>query len=173
MKGRHYQIGDAVPIVIPNEARDRGSSRGLRKPRFLVAFAPRNDRGWVCQQSDSLRRDRSEVRAGKPRNPTIRRVSLWRSTLILGAVLSLTVSLATRYCPAVRHETHATKIVASRSLDAQRQHLLNDGLHWVAPVAAFVLFEPARVSAAVLPAVPTVTRLNLEDCLYNRPPPSC
>ena len=30
-------------VVIPSEARDLGSSRVQRKPRFLVAFAPRND----------------------------------------------------------------------------------------------------------------------------------
>ena len=32
-------------VVIPSEARDPGSSRRQRKPRFLVTFAPRNDRG--------------------------------------------------------------------------------------------------------------------------------
>ena len=31
-------------LVIPSEARDPGSSRVQRKPRFLVAFAPRNDK---------------------------------------------------------------------------------------------------------------------------------
>ena len=39
-------------LVIPSEARDLGSSPVQRKPRFLVAFAPRNDKGmswsWVC-----------------------------------------------------------------------------------------------------------------------------
>ncbi|MGC1435305.1 MAG: glycosyltransferase family 39 protein [Terriglobales bacterium] len=41
-------------LVIPSEARDLGSSRVQRKPRFLVAFAPRNDKAmtWsgVCGQ---------------------------------------------------------------------------------------------------------------------------
>jgi 4-amino-4-deoxy-L-arabinose transferase-like glycosyltransferase len=31
-------------VVIPSEARDLGSSRVQRKPRFFVAFAPRNDK---------------------------------------------------------------------------------------------------------------------------------
>src|SRR6202035_4877438 len=30
-------------VVIPSEARDLGSSRGWQKPRFFVAYAPRND----------------------------------------------------------------------------------------------------------------------------------
>jgi hypothetical protein len=38
-----WELLDA-PFVIPSEARDLGSSRVQRKPRFLVAFAPRNDK---------------------------------------------------------------------------------------------------------------------------------
>ncbi|HWY59304.1 MAG TPA: glycosyltransferase family 39 protein [Terriglobales bacterium] len=34
-----------TPVVIPSEARDLGSSRVRGKPRFLIAFAPRNDIG--------------------------------------------------------------------------------------------------------------------------------
>jgi hypothetical protein len=101
-----------------------------------------------------------------------RRISVWRGALIFGAVLSLTVSVATRYTTVVQQEA-AAKIVTSQSLDAKRQHLLNDGLHWSAPAATFVLFEPGGVSAAALPAVPRVTRLYSEDLLYSRPPPSC
>ena len=44
---RAPQVPIVIPkasIVIPSEARDLGSSRDQRKPRFLVAFAPRNDR---------------------------------------------------------------------------------------------------------------------------------
>jgi 4-amino-4-deoxy-L-arabinose transferase-like glycosyltransferase len=52
---------DKVPVVIPrvplipNEARDLGSSRGQRKPRFPVAFPPRNDRrmGWSSERGRS------------------------------------------------------------------------------------------------------------------------
>jgi hypothetical protein len=33
-----------MKVVIPSEARDPGSSRLGENPRFLVAFAPRNDR---------------------------------------------------------------------------------------------------------------------------------
>jgi 4-amino-4-deoxy-L-arabinose transferase-like glycosyltransferase len=45
----------SVPLVIPSEARDLGSSRARRKPRFLVAFAPRNDRrmGWSSESGSS------------------------------------------------------------------------------------------------------------------------
>jgi hypothetical protein len=101
-----------------------------------------------------------------------REMSVWHRSLILGAVLSLTVSVATRYSTVVQQEA-AAKIVTSQSLDAKRQHLLNDGLHWSAPAVAFVLFVPAGASAVVLPAVPPIPRLYSEDLLYSRPPPSC
>jgi Dolichyl-phosphate-mannose-protein mannosyltransferase len=49
LSGRHSAsvmspIPDKLPVVIPSEARDPGSSQRHRKPRFLVASAPRNDR---------------------------------------------------------------------------------------------------------------------------------
>ena len=37
-------IPDELPVVIPSEARDLGFSQRQRKPRFLVASAPRNHR---------------------------------------------------------------------------------------------------------------------------------
>jgi len=102
-----------------------------------------------------------------------RRSGFWGRAVILSAVLSLTINLATRYSTIVRDEGRPTKTVTSRSLDAKRQHLLNDGLHWSAPTAKFVLFEPARLSAAALPFVHSVTGRYSEECLYDRPPPHC
>jgi hypothetical protein len=103
----------------------------------------------------------------------IRCSGFWRKALILSAVLSLTINLATRYSRMVRDEGRPTKTVTSRSLDAKRQHLLNDGLHWFAPAAKFVLFEPAGISAAASPSAPSVTGRYSEGCLYDRPPPHC
>ena len=37
-------VSPDAPVFIPSEARDLGSSLGRQEPRFLVAFAPRNDR---------------------------------------------------------------------------------------------------------------------------------
>jgi hypothetical protein len=147
MRKTRSQIAN-IRSVIPNEARDLGFSFNRRTLRLLVAFAPRNDRGYVSQHS------------------------FWRRALVLGAVLSLAISVATRYSTVVRHET-ATNILTSQSLDAKRQHLLKDGLHWSAPAATFVLFEPAGVHVAALPAAPPGPRLYATHFLYSRPPPSC
>jgi hypothetical protein len=171
MKEPHSQIADkvllakspdTVSLVIPSEARDLGSSHVRRKPGFLVAFAPRNDR-WILLNTYV----RAQLRTNAERGTTFR-----GRALILGAVLSLTISVATRFSTVAQEGTPA-KIVTSQSLDAQRQHLLNNGLHWCAPAATFVLFEPAGVSLEVLPAGPPIIRPYPEDLLYSRPPPSC
>lgn len=97
--------------------------------------------------------------------------SFWCRALVLGAVLSLAISVATRYSTVVRHEA-ATKILKSQSLDAKRQHLLKDGLHWSAPAATFVLFEPTEACLVRLPSISTGLRHYATDFLYSRPPPS-
>jgi hypothetical protein len=172
MKEPHSQIADkvllakspdTVPLVIPSEARDLGSSGVGRKPGFLVAFASRNDRGWILLNTYV----RAQLRTNAGRGTTFR-----GRALILCAVLSLTISVVTRFST-VAQEGTPTKIVTSQSLDAQRQHLLNNGLHWCAPAATFVLFEPAGVSLEVLPAGPPIIRPYSEDLQYSRPPPSC
>jgi hypothetical protein len=95
----------------------------------------------------------------------------WHHALILGAVLSLTINVATRYCQVTSTDTQV-EAVKSRSLDAQRQHLLNDGFHWSIPASAFVLFKPTPFVAAVLPDTFPLNCLHSEVCSYNRPPPS-
>jgi hypothetical protein len=107
------------------------------------------DRRWVCQKS------------------------FWLRGLILGAILSLALNVATRYSTITRQEAGTTKSATSQSLDGQRQNLLNDGLQWSAPAAKFVLFEPARLSVAVLSSIPPVARVYSEVSLYDRPPPYC
>jgi hypothetical protein len=147
MRERRSQIAD-IRLVIPSEARDPGFLRGRRTSGFLVAFAPRNDKGCVCQHS------------------------FWRRALVLGAILSLAISVATRYSTVVPQKT-ATKILTSQSLDAKHQHLLKNGLHWSAPAATFVLFEPTEARVVGLLFISTGPRLYATDFLYSRPPPSC
>ncbi len=106
------------------------------------------------------------------RHGLARTVISWRAALILFAVLSLATNVATRYCYASGNDSQTLKAAKSGPLDGKRQHLLNDGLHWSAPVPTFSLFEPAKVSIVVLPATSPVARFHSEDCLYNRPPPA-
>jgi hypothetical protein len=122
------------------------------------------ERDSICAEGSSLTR-------GPVRNDGMRRVGIWRRALILAGVLSLTINVATRYTAVVQHSA-AAKIVSPHSVDAKRQHLLNNGLHWSAPAATFVLLQPAGALTSALPSVPRVTRLDSEDFLYSRPPPS-
>jgi hypothetical protein len=120
--------------------------------------------GSVFEHSDSPRRHRDSA---------VRAILFWRRAVILGAVLSLTINVATRYCQVNTPEAQAMKALKSQSLGAERQHLLNDGLHWSVPEAALVLSMPARVVSGILAASFPITRLRLEDCVYSRPPPFC
>jgi hypothetical protein len=111
--------------------------------------------------------------AMKLRDHPVRGISLWRKALVLGAVLSLPISVVTRYSSTQRNEGLATKkAVSSQSLETKRQHLLNDGFYWSASAATSVLFDPAGTPAGLLSSIPLVARLYPEEYLHTRPPPS-
>jgi hypothetical protein len=101
-----------------------------------------------------------------------RRLGSWRVLLILLAVCSLSVSLWTRYA-LDNPDLEGPSQLKCRSLDAKRQHLLSDGLHWTAPAAKVTYFVAPRPSTRVVVTVPPVKDLFLEQWLFDRPPPSC
>jgi hypothetical protein len=111
--------------------------------------------------------------AGQAVHGLVRGTNSWRIALILVAVVSLTVSLATRYYIVTGSDSQTTSVLKSNSTDGKRQHLLNDGLHWTAPVTMVSVFRPRRIFIAAPLAVLPATVLCPEHCLYNRPPPSC
>jgi hypothetical protein len=102
----------------------------------------------------------------------VRAIQFRHHALILAAVLSLTIHVGTRFCQVNRAAPQMSHAAKAYSLDAQRQHLLNDGLHWCVPTTAMLVFEPTRVISSVLPAVFPLTRLRSEEALYSRPPPT-
>jgi hypothetical protein len=95
-----------------------------------------------------------------------------RGALVVLAICSLTVSLATRYT-VLDSKAPTGKIVKSQSSDAKRQHLVKDALKWTAPVAEFTLLPAVRSCVHAVSAVFPATNLSSESWLYNRPPPSC
>lgn len=102
----------------------------------------------------------------------VRLSSSIRAALVVVAICSLTVSLATRYTVPTL-EGHNERAVKSQSSDAKRQHLLGDGLRWTAPAPSLAFFEPPRTCVPVVSAVVQSTNLCSESWLYNRPPPAC
>jgi hypothetical protein len=94
-----------------------------------------------------------------------------RQWLILLAVGALSFSLATRYSvsPSNGHPLRTT--VGSHAPAAKRQHLVNNGLQGTAASPKFILSEPGQPRDAVFPASPSLAKLDLSNCLHNRPPP--
>jgi hypothetical protein len=94
------------------------------------------------------------------------------SAVIVFAICSLTISLATRFA-VVTPDVHKLPSVQSELTDAKRQHLLSNALQWTAPIARFTSFEPAATSVRAFPVTVLPTYLTSETWLDNRPPPAC
>lgn len=97
-----------------------------------------------------------------------RRLFSWRGLTILLACTALVVSLASRtiHLSAVTDPT-----VQSDSPKAKIQHLNKDAVQWSAPVASFLLFRLVVLALEIRPGKNFPLPLQLDHCLYNRPPP--
>jgi hypothetical protein len=97
----------------------------------------------------------------------------WRALVILAAICSLTVSVATRYSSSWDVSAPAMKIVqAHPTPEVKRQRLNKDAANWLPPLVAFdVLRSPSSYSRTA-PAEPPAQNPLLEESLFNRPPPS-
>lgn len=93
----------------------------------------------------------------------------WRVCIIVLAICSLTVSLATR--------TFRLKIpqgisVTSGVAHAMRQHIDRDAVGWVPPVPILANLQAPTFYPYVAPAGPPLASLLFGESLYNRPPPA-
>ena len=95
-----------------------------------------------------------------------------RAVLIVIAVLSLTISLATRFAVPAKSQTHTLKSITSSLVEPQRQRLNRDSAQWVAPVTISVFAERVTVYARVVPPEPQLGTHLFDDNPYYRPPPS-
>jgi hypothetical protein len=94
----------------------------------------------------------------------------WSAVIVL-AICSLTMSLATRFAVADPPSQNSTTL-KSELPDAKRQHLLANAFQWNAPPASFTLFQPPQPSVLAVSVVVPSINLRSETWLYNRPPPS-
>ncbi len=96
----------------------------------------------------------------------------WRYALILLAICSLTLSLATRFSVQSSSQSHSTKTVDRRSAEPKQQHLDRDATHWVVSTAYLGFVEPSATGLPLDLVGPPLPRVLLGNSLYNRPPPA-
>ena len=96
----------------------------------------------------------------------------WRGALIVIAICSLTLSVATRFWAPSTSQSHIVKSIDQRSVDPKRQHLNKDATRWVAPLIDFSILAPAAIETRLAPTGPILPKHVFSESLYNRPPPS-
>jgi len=96
----------------------------------------------------------------------------WRGLLIAVAVLSLTISLTTRFVLPASSTIHSVKSVSRCLTEPQKQHLNCDAVQWAAPAQASAFAELVILYPRVAPTEPQVATQFFDNSPYNRPPPS-
>lgn len=95
----------------------------------------------------------------------------WRGLLIVIAICSLTLSLATRFWTPSTSQSNIVKSIDQRSADPKRQHLNKDAIRWLAPLIDFGRLAPASIETRLAPSGPILPKQVFTESLYNRPPP--
>jgi len=103
---------------------------------------------------------------------------LWRrmgsALIVLLAISSVTISVATRYCSAPSSTAYSVNTLHRHaSPERSRQRLTKSSTNWIAPVVRTAVLEAPTSYPRIAPAGPPIPSLLLEKSLYNRPPPSC
>ncbi len=108
------------------------------------------------------------------RHSDYRRHRNWCALVVLLAVCSLTVSVATRYSSSSWDASSlAVKTVRTHTTpNAKRQRLAKNAATWVPPLICFDVFRSPSSYPRIAPAGPPIISFMMEDNLYNRPPPS-
>lgn len=92
--------------------------------------------------------------------------------VVLIAVGSLTVSLATRYSSPWDASNSVRTIQTHVAADAKRQRLAKNAAIWMPPVFSFTVLQVPSFYPRISPAGPPVRSLVCDERLYNRPPPA-
>jgi len=96
------------------------------------------------------------------------------ATVVLLAVCTLTIRVATRYCssPGLANSTTAT-LHKHSSPESARQRMTNSAPTWLPPIVRSAVLQAPSSYPRLAPAGPPLPGLLLEKSLYNRPPPAC
>ena len=107
-----------------------------------------------------------------PKNHETGRCAHWCAGVVLLAVCTLTISVATRYGSQESSGLLSTHTVHKHcSPEPGRQRLTNNATNWIPPVVEAAVLQSPTAYERVAPAEPVFPKLFPESSLYNRPPP--
>ncbi|HTZ82001.1 MAG TPA: hypothetical protein VMB66_02350 [Candidatus Acidoferrales bacterium] len=105
-------------------------------------------------------------------HPDSRRGRAFSALLVLVAVCSLAISVATRYCaPEYPSAAKTTVTHKHASSEPGRQRLTKSTANWLPPVVQDETLESPTEYQSVTPASPVILSTFLGQSLSNRPPP--
>ena len=96
----------------------------------------------------------------------------WRGVVVVLAICSLALCLATRFSVLPTSHVHAVKTPDTRAGETKRQHMERDGAGLVALIATSSSAKLPIHHSDVIPSEPLHSREILNIIFYNRPPPS-
>jgi hypothetical protein len=94
--------------------------------------------------------------------------------IVLLAVSSIAVSVATRYCSPQGSSAYSARTLHKHSSpEPSRQRLTKSSANWIPAVARNMVLEAPSSYPRIAPAGVPMSSVLVEPNLYNRPPPSC
>lgn len=120
-----------------------------------------------------LRNIREYFEMWQPNNLEQGRRQRWWAAVVLLAVCSLTVSVATRYTfSRGLNESKTASVGRHVSPELSRQRLLKNAATWMPPVVAAEIVSECSDYPRIAPGGPPIPNLFYEESLSNRPPPA-
>jgi hypothetical protein len=97
----------------------------------------------------------------------------WWAAVVLIAVCSLAVSVATRYSKTqADFSSSITRVHKRVAPEPSRQRLLKTASTSIPPIVSHFILQSPSSYPRVAPAGPCIPNVLLEETFYNRPPPS-
>jgi hypothetical protein len=128
-----------------------------------------SDRSFICYEQLGLQ---TSLEMSQLRHFEDQRRKTWCAVVVLAAVCSLTVSVATRYSSSEVSAPTVKTAQAHPTPEAKRQRLDKDAATWEPPLVGFDVLRSPSSYPRTAPAQPPAQNLLLEQSLFDRPPPS-
>jgi hypothetical protein len=94
----------------------------------------------------------------------------WRRSLVIIAICSLTVTLATRF--SIPPDSHIHAFKSDNNGSGEGKQIVHAAASYLVCGFRCASFEPSTAHTRIVPSLPARTRDVSSSSLYNRPPPS-